>query len=160
MANSELKTMPTSMFRSPRRMMLATAGLLCVALGAVGAVLPGLPTTIFLILASYFFTRSCPWLEERLIRNRFFAPFLRYMDGNTPMPLRAKIVTIAIIWISVGISTTLLASNNAVPSWVVPLPPLAALFGTYFVARIGCRGNADGLQPEAECPRERAARRR
>jgi hypothetical protein len=56
--------------------LLAAAGLLCVGLGALGAVLPGLPTTIFLILASYCFTRSCPWLEERLLRTRLFAPYM------------------------------------------------------------------------------------
>ena len=58
----------------PRRLLLAGAGVLAVGLAALGVVVPGLPTTVFLIAASYCFARSCPWLEERLLRNRPFAP--------------------------------------------------------------------------------------
>ena len=97
---------------SPRRLTLAALGVLCVGLAAIGVVVPGLPTTIFLIMATYLFTRSCPWLEERLIRNRLFAPFLGYLDGSARMPLRAKITTMIVMWSFVGFSVWVLATTD------------------------------------------------
>ena len=76
----------------PKRIALAALGIVCVGLAFAGAVLQGLPTTIFLIAASYLFARSCPWLEERLIRVRWFRPYLPYLDGSRPMPRRARAI--------------------------------------------------------------------
>lgn len=117
-----------------RRYVLAFAGIVCVALGALGAILPGLPTTIFLILASYCFTRSCPWLEQRLLRTRLFAPYMAWIDGRQPMPRRAKIAAIALVWIAVGTSLTLLYSGGRLAPWLAIVVPAAALVGTVAIA--------------------------
>lgn len=114
--------------------MLAAAGLLCVGLGALGAVLPGLPTTIFLILASYCFTRSCPWLEERLLRTRLFAPYMAWIDGRQPMPRRAKAAAIASVWIAVSISLAILYSGGRLPAWLAFVVAAAAVVGTVAIA--------------------------
>ncbi|MFW5653167.1 MAG: DUF454 family protein, partial [Planctomycetota bacterium] len=68
------------------RAVLVMTGVASVGLAWLGAVLPGLPTTIFLIIAAACFAKSCPWLEDRLIRNRLFRPYLKYIDGQEPMP--------------------------------------------------------------------------
>jgi len=122
---------------SPYRLLLAAAGVACVGLAALGVVVPGLPTTIFLIMATYLFTRSCPWLEERLIRNRLFAPFLGYIDGSTPMPMRAKLITMCIMWAFVAFSVFLLGRGLEAQNWVIFMPPIGAVVGTWFIARMG-----------------------
>ncbi len=121
----------TSALREPYRWFLAGVGVVLVGVGAVGAVVPGLPTTIFLILASVCFTKSCPWLEERLIRNRFFAPYLKYLDGHAMTP-RAKLVAALTMWLFAGTSAALLAWRGmwAVSGVVVGL----ALIGTIAIA--------------------------
>lgn len=126
-----------SVLRSPRRLLLAAAGVVCVGLGALGVFVPGLPTTIFLIVASYLFTRSCPWLEERLLHNRLFRPYLRYLEGGAAMPLRAKVVSIVLMWAFVAVSAWMLASHFAERPWIPLLPPGAALVGTFFIATLG-----------------------
>lgn len=139
--------------RVPRliRWLYALAGICCVGLAALGAVVPGLPTTVFLIAASYLFVRSCPVLERVLIRNRFFAPFHRYLDGSATMPPTAKVITLLLMWGSVGTSVVLLVMNNRVPVWVLPLPILAAVVGTYFILRTGRkRAKLDPHTREAE----------
>ena len=89
---------------------------------------------MFLIAASYLFTRSCPWLEERLIRNRVFRPYLRYLDGSEPMPLRARLITVAVIWIAVSISLAMLAGRDQLPVWLATTIVAAASCGTLAVA--------------------------
>jgi len=93
---------------SPRRWLLALLGLLCVGLAAIGVVIPGLPTTVFLIAAAWLFTRSCPWLEEKLVRHRFFAPFHAYLDPETPMPRRARVAALVAMWTAITASAILL----------------------------------------------------
>lgn len=121
---------------SPHRLLLAALGVVCVGLAALGVFVPGLPTTIFLIIATYLFTRSCPWLEERLIRNRLFAPFLGYLDGSAPMPMRAKLATMCIMWGFVALSVFLLGRSLEAYNWVIFLPPVAAVIGTLFIVRM------------------------
>ncbi|MFT5423415.1 MAG: uncharacterized membrane protein YbaN (DUF454 family) [Phycisphaerales bacterium] len=122
---------------SVRRWLLAGAGVVCVGLGALGVFVPGLPTTVFLIMASWLFTKSCPWLERKLIRNRLFSPYLGYLDGNTRMPRKAKAVTLAAMWGFVSVSCVLLIET--VPGlWVPALVVAAAGLGTFFVVRQGC----------------------
>ncbi len=120
-----------------RRGLYIGLGLFFVGIGVVGVFLPGLPTTIFLIMATYLFTRSCPWLEERLIRNRLFAPFLGYLDGSTPMPMKAKLITMCIMWAFVALSVFLLGRGLEAQNWVIFMPPVGAVVGTWFIARMG-----------------------
>jgi uncharacterized protein len=122
--------------RSVRRWMFLLLGLLSVGLGFIGVFLPGLPTTVFLILASYCFTRSCPWLEDRLVRAPIFRPYLRYLDGERAMPLRARLVTIGMIWLAVGSSFALMGVRGALAPWFVAVVGGAALIGTAVVSLI------------------------
>ena len=80
-------------------------GLLCMAVGGIGVVVPGLPTTVFLILASYFFTRSCPPLDAWMRSKRVFKPYASYLDRDRPMPVHAVVWTLVFIWAGIGFST-------------------------------------------------------
>jgi len=68
----------------------ATLGVSFVAIGLVGAVLPVLPTTPFLILAAACFARSSPRLEAWLLHHRRFGPLLRDWRRHQVIPRRAK----------------------------------------------------------------------
>jgi len=100
-----------------RRWLFAALGALATVLAVVGAILPCVPTTIFLIIASYCFTRSCPWLEERLLSHRLFAPYAPYVRQGAPMPRRARVIAIAAMWVSIAMS--LIGLERA--GWLSPL---------------------------------------
>jgi uncharacterized membrane protein YbaN (DUF454 family) len=119
--------------RSPRRWILAALGVICVGLAAAGLVVPGLPTTVFLIAASYLFTRSCPWLEERLVRHRMFRAYAAYLDGSCPMPRRARWTALILMWSAVTTSLVLLAARGALEAWLAGTIVAAALAGSAFI---------------------------
>ena len=73
----------------------AGLGLLFFGLGALGAFLPVLPTTPFLLLASFFFLRSSDKLNDWFRSTGLFKKYLaNYMD-NRRMTLRGKVLTAA-----------------------------------------------------------------
>lgn len=130
-----------------QRWLYAGAGVLCVGLGALGVFLPGLPTTIFLIMASWLFARSCPWLEERLIRVPLFRPFLGYLNPGATMPRRAVATTLAVMWGAILLSSALLAAGHAGP--ILPAAVVASgVVGTVVVLRLGRRSARTGDEPE------------
>lgn len=129
------RAMPQVSQRRMVRWSLAALGVLCVGLGGAGVLVPGLPTTVFLIIATWCFAKSCPWLEDTLVRNRFFGPFLKYVDGREAMPIKAKIVSIGMMWAFAGGSAVYLALNENVPVFVPATVVAAAGAGTWWIAR-------------------------
>lgn len=124
---------PPRVSRDPKRLLLAGAGIVSVGVGAIGVVVPGLPTTVFLLLASYCFARSCPWLEERLLRRPIFARYMRVIDGGEPMPGRARVVSLAAMWASVLASLALLRGAGQLGPALAGGIVAAALVGTGFL---------------------------
>jgi len=122
-----------------RRCVLAGVGVVFVALGAIGIMVPGIPGFIFLLLASWCFAKSFPSLERRFLRNRFFAPYMRFMDGDAPLPRRDRANAIALMWISTCISIGLLYWWEAVPAAVLPVIAAAAGVGTIVILRRGAK---------------------
>ena len=71
-------------------------------IGAIGAVVPGLPTTMFLILAAACYIRSSQRLYDWLITNKTFGPYLKDYREGKGMPKNAKILAVSMIVIFVG----------------------------------------------------------
>ena len=87
-----------------KRVLLMTLGTLFVVLGAIGAVLPIVPTTPFLLLAAACYARSSDELYQRLLHSEPFGPIIReYRDQHT-IPNQAKLIGILMIMCSFGLS--------------------------------------------------------
>ena len=78
------------------------AGSVFVLLGAFGVILPGLPTTPFLILAAACYIRSSQRLYDWLIANKTFGPYLRDYREGKGIPKRAKKIALVMMTIFVG----------------------------------------------------------
>jgi uncharacterized membrane protein YbaN (DUF454 family) len=96
----------------------------------VGIFLPGLPTTVFLLAASYFFARSSPRLHRMLNEHPRLGPYLRQAGGRA-MTLRAKLITLVSMWVGIGLGCFLLADAGRVAQSIVAA---LGLVGTAVVA--------------------------
>ena len=83
---------------------LILCGLLLVLIGLVGIIVPGLPTTIFLILAAACFAKSSPSLHQRLLEHPWFGPIIENWNNDKSIPRRAKQLAIAMIAVSYGVT--------------------------------------------------------
>ncbi len=72
------------------RTLFITAGWICVGLGVIGAFLPVMPTTVFLIGALACFTRGSPKLEAWLLNHPRFGPPLRAWKEQGAISARSK----------------------------------------------------------------------
>ena len=84
------------------RVLWILAGTIFVVLGGLGVLLPGLPTTPFLILAAACYIRSSQKLYDWLIANKTFGPYLKDYREGKGMPKNAKILAVSMIVIFVG----------------------------------------------------------
>src|SRR4029079_1924564 len=94
------------------RVILASLGVVCIALGVVGVFVPGLPTTEFVLAASFLFARSSPRLQHWLESNRWFGPTLRRFRETRGMPRRTKMLALASMWIPAPVGVSALAPTR------------------------------------------------
>ncbi|MEL6796866.1 MAG: YbaN family protein [Planctomycetota bacterium] len=114
----------------PKRWLFATLGSVCFAIALIGIPLPVIPTTFPLMCSLLFFARSSPALERRVRNFGPFKPYIKFIDGSTPMPMRAKIVSCLLMWTPVLITAWLLATRTEAPAvaWISTI--MLAVIGT------------------------------
>jgi len=84
------------------RTLLIVSGTLCVVLGVIGMFLPILPTTPFLLLAAFCYSRSSKRFYQWLLNNRWCGEYIRnYWEGRG-IPLKQKVFTILLLWLIIG----------------------------------------------------------
>ena len=84
--------------------LLIACGTLCVGLGVIGIFLPLMPTTVFLLLAAACYARSSEHFYKKLINNRFLGVYIRNSREGRGMKRRDKIITLTMLWVSIGIT--------------------------------------------------------
>jgi uncharacterized protein len=114
-----------------RRAALLTLGFAAVALGTVGIVVPGLPTTGFFVLAAACFARSSPRFERWVLDLPTIGPLVRDHRAGLGMPRRTKVVAITMMLTACVLSSVALWSP--VPAAVILG---AGAVGAWYV---GCR---------------------
>ena len=92
------------------RGLLIIAGSVSVGLGAVGIIIPVLPTTPFLLLACFCFARSSHRLHDGLLRHKLFGKLIENYVKNRAVTRKTKIVTLVLLWTGLVISGVLVAT--------------------------------------------------
>jgi len=77
-----------------KKIILITIGWLCVGLAFVGTFVPGIPTTIFLIIALWVFAKSSKKFHSWLLNHKRFGPILQNWESHKVVPRKAKILMV------------------------------------------------------------------
>ena len=85
--------------RRIKRLALVSLGLLFLGVGILGYILPGLPGTIFLIVAAALFVRSSDRLYNFVVRNRLFGRQVKSFLETGAMPRKAKVMSLLSMWV-------------------------------------------------------------
>ena len=132
LVSSQIDDLSTVMISRARKYLLYVTGLFFLGLGIAGYVLPGLPGTIFLIIAASCFLRSNQRMYRWVTGHRLFGKLIRNYIEKGVMPVRAKVVSVLFIWVFTGVSLW-------VPEYgllfKVPMFFLAAIGTWYIVSR-------------------------
>lgn len=117
------------------RWLLWLAGTVSLGLGIVGVVLPGLPTTPFVLLAAACYAKASPRLHVWLRAHRLFGPMVRDWEAHRSLTRRTKRIAQGTMLVMVGISAWGLRGQPVLLAVVL----VAALVGVWVVARIPTR---------------------
>lgn len=105
---------PVRQARGIRRVLLVIGGLACVGMAYLGAILPGLPTTPWVLLAGECFRRSSPRLQRWLRRSPIFGRLIRDWEDHRGIRRPVKVFAVCMIVTVVSISIL----SGRLPVWV------------------------------------------
>lgn len=94
-----------------RKALLIFVGTVCVGLGVLGMFLPLMPTTVFLLMAAYCYSRSSDKFHNWLLNNRWLGRYIKNYKSGQGISVRQKVTTIAILWASIGFSIWFVAAS-------------------------------------------------
>jgi len=114
-----------------RKILLRTLGIIFVVLAFLGIVLPGLPTTPFLILAAACFAKTSPRMHRWLLENRLLGPILKAWEETRSIPRKAKIISLFAITCA-GVSSIIIFDNLYLKVFIVSL----ILFAVFIITML------------------------
>ena len=121
--------------------LLIGTGWACVALGFLGIIMPVFPTTPFLLVAVWAFSKSSPELAERIRNHRLAGPYIRDWQDEGVIPPKAK----ALALVMMAGMLAYLQFGARLPTWAVAIVGAAlAATSIYIVTRPSRRkGNVE-----------------
>ncbi len=99
------------------RALFFVAGSVSLSLGAIGIVLPVLPTTPFLLLALACYCRSSKRMTKWVLTNKYFGSYIRRYKEGKGIPIKTKIIALAALWITISYSAFFIVNKW----WIVQL---------------------------------------
>jgi uncharacterized protein len=100
------------------KVLLIFFGTLSLAIGLIGIVVPGLPTTPFVLLTAALYCRSSEKLYSRITGSRLFGERIRRFQAEKGLTMRSKLYSISFMWTMIFISSYFFI-ENAVADWIV-----------------------------------------
>ena len=115
-----------------KRGLLIILGTIFVGFGIVGIFLPLLPTTPFLLLAAWCYSKSSDRFYSWLLNNKWFGNYIKNYRAGKGVPLRVKILSVSLLWVTILFSVFYFIENVYITGALI----LIALGVTYHIFSI------------------------
>lgn len=99
------------------RYLYITLGLITLALGLIGVVTPGLPTTPFILLTAVLFAKGSPRLHQKLLDNKITGKYIHRV--NEGFSIKGIAISIGIMWCMICLTTFFAFKNNITMQYVM-----------------------------------------
>ena len=84
-----------------KKVIYIAIGFISLFLGILGIFLPVLPTTPFLLLSAFLFSKSSDIFFNKLISHPKLGPYILDFQVNKSIPLRTKIISVSTLWATI-----------------------------------------------------------
>lgn len=115
-----------------RRVLYFSVGWVFFGLGVLGAVLPVLPTTPFMLLAAWAFSHSSRRFERWLLEHRWFGEGIKRWRAHRVVPIRVKCISYATMLVTLVLSI----SSGRLSWWALAGQAALMAYGAWFLARL------------------------
>jgi len=88
----------------PAKLLYILLGTIALLIGITGVVVPGLPTTPFLLITAWLYLKGSEKLYNRLLRTRIIGNYIREYQNQKGMTLKQKVSSIGVMWFMITIS--------------------------------------------------------
>jgi uncharacterized protein len=147
---ADVTTPPPRARPRPVRWMWFVVGWIAVGIGAVGVVVPGLPTTVFFVIAAACFARSSPRFEQWVLDLPHVGPAVRDYRAGLGMSRRAKAFAVTMMLVFGTLSIVLLRDRTLIAAAIAVL---LAIGFWYIVFRVPTRERELERRRETELTR-------
>lgn len=110
------------------RYALIAFGWICVAVGIIGIVVPGLPTTVFLLMAAWAFSKSSQRFQNWLIGHPRLGPPVIAWRERGAIPPKAKVLAVVMMSASLAWIALFVAETWVLPAVVGAIMTAAAVY--------------------------------
>lgn len=120
-----------------KRLVFLLGGHLSVVLGIIGAILPVVPSTPFMILAAYCYSKSSPRLHQKILNLPHIGSHVRDWEDHGLISVKAKILSIVLLGVMIGFSIYILKVT-----WLkIMLAIIALAISTFIFSRPSVKKN-------------------
>ena len=113
-----------------KKTLFVVLGSVSLALGIIGIVVPGLPTTSFVLLSAYLYARSSERLYNKLLNHKFLGGYIK--DFQKGVSVRTKVRAISMMWTMIFVSAYFFIENLYVRLVLIGV----GFVGTFVMARL------------------------
>jgi len=121
--------------------LLIVAGTVSLCVGIVGIVVPGLPTTPFLLLTAGLYMRSSDRLYNHLISNKVVGSYISEFRENKGMTTRAKLYAIFMMWTMITLSCVFLVENLPAKLLIISIGIIGSIIMGFIIPTINKSNN-------------------
>ena len=107
-----------------KKILWYTLGMFCLGMAYVGLVTPGIPFSIFLVIAAYSFGKSSQRMHNWIYNHKYFGPFLTNWTEKRIFPTKMKYMMVFVM------------STTVVITYVATLNILAVLYSSIFMSLV------------------------